>query len=71
MKVLNETRNLNRIYLILNKFTMDYYIGSAFTERFHVRLSNYLFNFNGSKVVKNVVKKYKISFCIYNFRVVS
>jgi group I intron endonuclease len=60
-RVLNETRNLSGIYLIFNKVTMDYYIGSAATGRFHARLSNHLFNFHGSKVVKNAVKKYGIS----------
>jgi len=60
-RVLNETRNLSGIYLILNKITMDYYIGSAATGRFHARLSNHLFNFHGSKVVKNAVKKYGVS----------
>ncbi|TVY36384.1 putative intron-encoded endonuclease [Lachnellula occidentalis] len=41
--------------------TLDYYIGSAATGRFHARFSNHLFNFHGSKVVKNAVKKYGIS----------
>lgn len=57
----NETRNLSGIYLILNKFTLDYYIGSASTDKLYARFINHLFNFNGSKVVKNAVKKYKIS----------
>lgn len=59
-KVLNETRNLSGIYLILNKDTLDYYIGSASTGKLHARFSNHLFNFNG-KVVKNAVKKYGLS----------
>lgn len=59
-RLLSETRNLAGIYLILNKFTMDYYIGSASTGKFNSRFQNHLFNFNGSKVVKNAVKKYKI-----------
>lgn len=60
-KVLHETRGLGGIYLILNKFTLDYYIGSASTGKFYTRFSNHLFNFNGSKVIKNAVKKYKLS----------
>ena len=60
-RVLNDTRNLSGIYLILNKVTLDYYIGSTSTGIFHARFSNHLFNFNGSKVVKNAVKKYAIS----------
>jgi len=60
-RVLNETRGLSGIYLILNKSTLDYYIGSAATGKIYARFSNHLFNFHGSKVVKNAVKKYGIS----------
>ena len=60
-KLLNDTRGLSGIYLILNKITLDYYIGSASTGKFNSRFSNHLFNFSGSKVVKNAVKKYGIS----------
>ena len=60
-RVLNDTRGLSGIYLILNKVTLDYYIGSGSTGRLHARFSNHLFNFHGSKVVKNAVKKYGIS----------
>ena len=60
-RVLNDTRGISGIYLILNKVTLDYYIGSASTGRLHARFSNHLFNFNGSKVVKNAVKKYGVS----------
>lgn len=60
-KVLNETRELSGIYLILNKITLDYYIGSASTGRFHSRFVNHLFYLNGSKVIKNAVKKYKVN----------
>jgi len=60
-RVLNDTRGLSGIYLILNKVTLDYYIGSASTGRFHARFSNHLFNFHGSKVVKNAVKKHGVS----------
>lgn len=60
-KVLKDTRELSGIYLIFNKVTFDYYIGSASTGRFNARFSNHLFNFHGSKIVKNAVKKYGIS----------
>jgi len=59
--VLNETRDLSGIYLILNKFTLDYYIGSASTGKFQARFTNHLIYFKGSKVLKNAVKKYGIS----------
>lgn len=61
INILNDTRNLSGIYLILNKITLDYYIGSASTGRLYARFSNHLLNFNGSKVIKNAVKKYGLS----------
>jgi group I intron endonuclease len=60
-QILSETRGLSGIYLILNKITLDYYIGSASTNKFYARFSNHLLNLNGSKIVKFAVKKYKLS----------
>src|ERR1700721_302848 len=60
-KILEETRGLSGIYLILNKVTKDYYVGSASTNKFHVRFANHLINLTGSKVVKAAVRKYKLS----------
>jgi group I intron endonuclease len=60
-KILEETKGLSGIYLILNKVTRDYYIGSASTNRLHSRYANHLIHFTGSKIVKNAVRKYKIS----------
>jgi group I intron endonuclease len=40
---------------------MDYYIGSASTNRINKRFSNHLIHLTGSKVLKNAVRKYKIS----------
>jgi group I intron endonuclease len=59
-KIKLETTNLSGIYLILNKVTLDYYIGSAATNRFYSRFSNHLLYFHGSKIVKLAVKKYKL-----------
>jgi group I intron endonuclease len=60
-QILSETKGLSGIYLILNKVTLDYYIGSASTNKIYARFSNHLLNFNGSKIVKFAVKKYKLS----------
>jgi group I intron endonuclease len=60
-KIQEDTKGLSGIYLILNKVTLDYYIGSASTNRIHKRFSNHLVHLTGSKVLKNAVKKYKIS----------
>ena len=56
--VLKSTMGLSGIYMILNKTTGDYYIGSAATNRFYARFSNHLIYFRGNKIVKAAVKKY-------------
>lgn len=56
--VLKLTSNLSGIYMILNKVTKDYYIGSASTNKFHARFSNHLIYFRGSKIIKAAVNKH-------------
>jgi len=58
--ILSETKGLSGIYMVLNKVTMDYYIGSASTNRIYSRFSNHLVYLKGSKVIKNAVRKYKL-----------
>jgi len=57
-KIKEDTKNLSGIYLILNKVTLDYYIGSASTDNFYTRFYRHLINLTGSKIVKLAVKKY-------------
>lgn len=57
-QILSETKGLSGVYMIVNKITGDYYIGSAATNRFYARFSNHLIYFRGSKIVKAAVKKY-------------
>jgi group I intron endonuclease len=57
-QILKSTKGLSGLYMIVNKVTKDYYIGSASTNRFYARFSNHLIYFRGSKVVKAAVKKY-------------
>jgi group I intron endonuclease len=59
-QILNDTKGLSGIYMIVNKITKDYYIGSASTNRFYARFSNHLIYFRGSKIVKLSVKKYDL-----------
>lgn len=59
-QIRNDTKGLSGIYMILNKITKDYYIGSASTNRFYSRFSNHLIYFRGSKIVKSAVKKYDL-----------
>lgn len=56
--ITKETKGLSGIYMILNKETLSYYIGSASTGRINSRFTSHLIYFNGSKMVKNSVKKY-------------
>lgn len=56
--LLKLTSDLSGIYMILNKVTKDYYIGSASTNKFHAKFSNHLIYFRGSKIVKAAVNKY-------------
>ena len=59
-EIKNKTKGLSGIYMIVNKITKDYYIGSASTNRFYARFSNHLIYFRGSKIVKLAVNKYKL-----------
>ncbi len=59
-KIKNNTKDLSGVYLILNKRTLDYYIGSASTGKFYTRFYRHLINLTGSKIVKLAVKKYGI-----------
>ena len=59
-KILSETEALSGVYLIFNKVTLDYYVGSASTNKLYTRFSRHLIYHNGSKIVKNAVRKYKL-----------
>lgn len=59
-QILKDTKDLSGIYMIFNKITKDYYVGSASTNRFYPRFSNHLIYYRGSKIVKLAVKKYKL-----------
>ena len=58
--IAKETKGLSGIYMILNKETWSYYIGSAYTGRINSRFTNHLIYLSGSKVLKNSVNKYGI-----------
>jgi group I intron endonuclease len=59
-QIINDTKGLSGIYMIINKISQDYYIGSAATNRFYARFSNHLIYFRGSKILKLAVKKYEL-----------
>jgi group I intron endonuclease len=64
-QILNDTKGISGIYMIFNKITKDYYIGSASTNRFYMRFSNHLIYSKGSKIVKLAVQKYKLENFIF------
>lgn len=59
-QIFEDTKGLSGIYMIYNKITGDYYIGSASTNKFFSRFSNHTIYFRGSKIVKLAIKKYKL-----------
>jgi group I intron endonuclease len=59
-EILKDTKDLSGVYMIVNKITKDYYIGSASTNRFYARFSNHVIYFRGSKIVKLAIKKYNL-----------
>lgn len=62
--IAKETKGLSGIYMILNKETLSYYIGSASTRKLNSRFTNHLIYLTGSKIVKNSIKKYGLhNFC--------
>lgn len=47
--------------MVLNKITLDYYIGSASTSRMYSRFTNHMIYLTGNKIVKLAIKKYNLS----------
>lgn len=64
-KIIKEVSQKAGIYLIYNKITGNYYIGSAITNKLYTRFSNHLLNFHGSKLVEKSVKKYGLNNFMY------
>jgi group I intron endonuclease len=60
-KVSKEIKHISGIYLILNKVTLDYYIGSASTNKMNSRFTRHMIYLSGSKIVKLAIKKYNLS----------
>ena len=64
--ILADTKDLSGVYIIFNKITGDYYVGSASTNRFNARLTNHLIYFKGSRILKHAVRKYKLRNFIFS-----
>jgi len=59
-QIKDQTKGLSGVYLILNKTTNDFYVGSASTDKIYTRFYRHLINLTGSKIVKLAVNKYGI-----------
>jgi group I intron endonuclease len=59
-RISKDLKGLSGVYMIFNKITGDYYVGSASTGKFYTRYCNHLIHLTGSKILKNAVKKYGI-----------
>lgn len=60
-----EVQNKSGIYIIINKISKNFYIGSAHPNRLYNRFRSHLFNFSGSKIIKRSVNKYGLNNFIY------
>lgn len=59
-------KNKSGIYIIINKITLNTYVGSASTNRFYTRFSNHFYHKNnGSKLVKKAINKYGLNNFIF------
>jgi group I intron endonuclease len=60
-----ELRGKSGVYLILNKLSLDFYVGSASTNKFYSRFSNHLLYLTGSKILKSAVLKNSIGAFVF------
>lgn len=65
IEIREKLRNKSGIYIIINKITKNYYIGSAIYNRLYTRFSNHLYHLNGNKLVARSIKKYGLNNFIF------
>lgn len=65
-KEINKTlKGLSGIYIIINKVTKNFYIGSAITNQLHKRFYRHCISLLGSKPVKDSINKYGLDNFIF------
>lgn len=66
-EIRNELKNKSGIYIIINKISKNYYVGSAQTNNLYSRFHNHLYTTNkkGSKIVHHAVNKYGLNNFIF------
>lgn len=60
LEILKDNKFKAGIYMILNKIDNKKYVGSAVTNRIHVRFRNHFFNGTGSKLTAKAVALYGV-----------
>ena len=66
-RVKKELKDKTGVYIIINKVTRNYYIGSASLNNLYIRFHNHIYSKNktGSRMVQEAVKNYGINNIIY------
>ncbi|ODV64583.1 hypothetical protein HYPBUDRAFT_115912 [Hyphopichia burtonii NRRL Y-1933] len=63
--MISHLKNKGGIYIIINKISRNYYIGSASINRLYTRFSNHMLNYHGSKLIKRSILKYGLNNFIF------
>lgn len=56
-QMIDQLKNKAGIYILINKVSRNYYVGSAGLNRLYTRFVNHTINFHGNKIVKRAVMK--------------
>lgn len=56
-KMIQQLKNKAAIYIIINKISRNYYIGSANINKIYTTFSKHMINLNGNKIVKKAILK--------------
>ena len=55
--MITHFKNKGGIYIIINKISHNYYIGSANINKIYTKFTNHMLNFHGNKLVKKAILK--------------
>lgn len=55
--MISHLKNKGGIYIIINKISRNYYIGSASINKLYTRFCNHMLNYKGNKLVKRAILK--------------
>lgn len=63
--IFNTVKNKSGIYIIINKITHNFYIGSANPNRLYTKFSNHLIHLSGNKQIKKSIQEYGLNNFIF------